>query len=123
MAIIHFPPCPSILRIRTTMQAGDIVQIKNPKWQQPGIAGRDECPLCGSMTHIWAAGYTCWFDGSTKSCPDGWIEVLKVCNKIEKGFIPEWEQATPTQPEAKGPHLCRCEKYDVINFGCKCGGI
>ena len=20
-------------------------------------------------------------------------------------------------------HLCVCDKYDVINFGCKCGGL
>ena len=66
-----------------------------------------------------------YFYTSKKAIHYTFINELEAITPIED-FASEYEaEFLGAAPPAKvrGPHLCRCDKFQVIHFGCKCDGL
>jgi hypothetical protein len=69
----------------------------------------------GDCMHLGIKCSQCDF---VHQCPGNAMDKVEML----KRYVQLWGTPDETITARRGDHLCHCEREQVINYGCKCGG-
>ena len=96
------------------IQVGDIVHKKY---------GPSGCPLCGTKYNSTNGSYGCGYDGTFTHLNH--VQITKMCKNYKQGQEQEQkkEEKVFVVDSISSEKQCSCDWNELLNYGCKCGGV
>jgi len=95
------------------IQVGDIVHKKY---------GPSGCPLCGTKYNTTNGSYGCGYDGTFTHLNH--VQITRMCKnfKQQEEQVKEVKSGTMSDTSVL-TKKCSCDWNELLNYGCKCGGV